>query len=56
MSANVTYEGTLPSDSTMSEKHFQCDIHIANYLMAIAVGDIEVKQQGPRTYVLTEPS
>lgn len=41
MSANVTHDAPLPSDTTMQEKHFQCDIKIPSYLLAIAVGDIE---------------
>lgn len=41
MSANETYSG--PVDDTNKETFFWCDIPIPNYLMAIAIGDLETK-------------
>lgn len=41
MSANDTYIGAV--DENTNESFFWCEIPIPNYLMAIAVGNIETK-------------
>jgi len=53
MSANETFTGAY--DDTRDQATFQCDIPIANYLMALVVGNIEYKSTGYRTGVITEP-
>lgn len=53
MSANETFTGVY--DETRNQAKFQCDIPIANYLMALVVGNIEYKSTGYRTGVITEP-
>jgi leukotriene-A4 hydrolase len=54
MSANET--GIFNLNSTHNVASFRCDIAIPNYLMAIAVGDLEYRSLGRRVGVITEPS
>jgi len=55
MSANST--GIFPNEATGKTVYtFKNQIMMPSYLIAIAVGDLEVRQLGPRTSVITEPS
>jgi leukotriene-A4 hydrolase len=53
MSANET---GVVSNLTHNVASFYCEIPIPNYLMAIAVGDLEYRSLGHRVGVITEPS
>jgi leukotriene-A4 hydrolase len=53
MSANET--GVFPFNQTHNLSKFLCQIRMPSYLIAIAVGDLEYRQIGPRTGVITEP-
>jgi len=54
MSANQTDIEMVDENTTAA--YFLCEIPIANYLMAIAAGDIVYKSLGNRVGVFTEPT
>ena len=51
-SGNVTHEYT---DETTRYTQIEMPIKVESYLLAIAAGNLEERQVGPRTYVITEP-
>lgn len=54
MSANETLVESY--NDTYNVARFECMIPIPNYLMALAIGDIEYRSLGRRVGVITEPS
>ena len=53
MSANETL--VQPVDPDNNEAFFLCEIPIPNYLMAIAVGNLEYRSLGRNVGIITEP-
>jgi leukotriene-A4 hydrolase len=52
MSANET--GSMSFNTTHKQSTFECDIKVPSYLIAIVVGDLEVRNLSDRVRVMSE--